>query len=92
MLIFIFKIFISVVYCLEVDDLILTKMCPTQDSNGMKLWQCNDCGYTRERKSDVRRHIEHKHVDLQVSCQYCDSVFTSRGGLKAHLKFKHGVQ
>ena len=23
------------------------------DERGMKLWQCNDCGYARERKSDV---------------------------------------
>ena len=58
---------VLILVCLEVDDLILTKMSPTQDTNGMKLWQCNDCGYTRERKSDVKRHIEYKHVDLQVS-------------------------
>ena len=76
---------------LALDNLILSKMSQTQDTSGMKLWQCEECGYARERKSDVFKHIERRHIDVQVSCQYCDAVFTNRLSLKEHLKFRHGV-
>ena len=76
---------------LALDNLILSKMSQTQDTSGMKLWQCEECGYARERKSDVFKHVERRHIDVQVSCQYCDAVFTNRLSLKEHLKFRHGV-
>ena len=60
-----------------------------QDSNGSKMWQCNACGHARERKTDIKRHIESKHIDMQLSCQYCDSVFKSSRGLNEHCKIIH---
>ena len=58
---------------------------------GIKLWNCNDCGYARERKSDVTKHIERIHFTMEVSCQYCNAVFKNRISLKHHLRSAHGI-
>ena len=58
---------------------------------GGKVWHCDDCGYVRERKSDIVRHIERKHIDMQVACEYCETLFANRYALKNHLKSKHYV-
>ena len=47
--------------------------------------------YVRERKSDIVRHIERKHIDMQVACEYCETLFANRYALKNHLKSKHYV-
>ena len=59
------------------------------DERGMKLWQCSDCGYARERKSDVTKHVERRHIEMHVTCELCDAIFTSRQALKDHAKYKH---
>ena len=74
---------------LDLDSIITEKMSPCVDEKGMKLWQCNDCGYARERKSDVSKHVERRHIEMQVQCDICNSVFSSRQSLKEHMKYKH---
>ena len=74
---------------LDLDSIITEKMSPGVDEKGMKLWQCNDCGYARERKSDVSKHVERRHIEMQVQCEICNSVFSSPQSLKEHMKYKH---
>ena len=62
------------------------------DERGMKLWQCIDCGYARERKSDVTKHVERRHIEMQVSCDLCHAIFSSRTSLKDHVKYKHWLK
>ena len=80
------KIFVCDI--LELDELILSKMDYYQDTNGHKIWQCKECHYNQS-KSKVFKHIERKHVELQVNCLNCNLVYSSREELKAHMKAKH---
>merc|ERR1719273_1255136 len=72
----------------ELDEIVASKL--TQILvDGKKLWQCSDCDYVRERKSDLTKHIERRHSDLGVSCEICSSVHSSRQDLKVHMKNVH---
>lgn len=79
----------SFVLLLDLDNIIIKKMSQAVDERGMKLWQCNDCGYARERKSDVTKHVERRHIEVQVVCELCNANFSSRVQLKEHTKYKH---
>ena len=61
------------------------------DNIGRKLWSCIECDFQRPGRYDVRRHVEQKHLDLSIPCNYCDTVFTRRDKHKHHLKHKHGI-
>ena len=76
---------------LELDDMISSKMSHTVFEDGSKMWQCHECDYVQSRKSDVTKHIERKHLDLQISCPYCSNVFKERIKLKEHMKISHNV-
>ena len=76
-------------FFLDLDNIIIAKMAQTVDEAGNKLWQCTDCGHARERKSDIQRHVERKHIEMQVVCNLCSVVFSSRLSLKEHMKYKH---
>jgi len=73
----------------EADDLIQSKMSVIQDYHGHKFWQCSECDYRKKSKADVFKHVERRHVEIQVSCHLCSQVYGSRFELKAHMKFKH---
>ena len=79
----------SFILFLDLDNIIIKKMSQAVDERGMKLWQCNDCGYARERKSDVTKHVERRHIEMQVVCEICNAIFSSRVQLKEHTKYKH---
>ena len=67
----------------------MLKMASVQDYSGHKFWKCIDCDYKKQSKADVFKHVERRHIDLQVSCTLCASVCGSRQELKAHMKLKH---
>ena len=56
---------------------------------------CLSCGYS-SRYIDVERHVESKHLDLELACPFsCDPndvkpKLTSRLALKTHLRKYHG--
>ena len=78
------------IFPLDIADLVTSSMTAVQDDQtGQKLWQCNQCFYTKRFKSHVVKHIERMHVKVSMSCQYCDLVCATREELKSHLKFKH---
>ena len=66
-------------------------MSQTYDSNNQKVWNCNVCNYARKRVSDVRKHIERKHINIQFQCEYCEAIVSSRENLKVHLKNRHNI-
>ena len=74
---------------LDIDALVLSKMVAVQDNQGLKYWSCNDCNYMKRSKGDVFKHVERKHVDLEVHCVYCHLVYKSRPELLTHVKAKH---
>ena len=63
------------IFPLDIADLVTSSMTAVQDDQtGQKLWQCNQCFYTKRFKSHVVKHIERMHVKVSMSCQYCDLV------------------
>ncbi|XP_070537707.1 zinc finger protein 91-like isoform X2 [Ptychodera flava] len=48
--------------------------------------KCNQCGYTSDRYSNMKRHRESHggHHDKVVKCSLCDAAFNSKSALGAH--------
>ena len=50
---------------------------------------CKLCGFTAQRPSDVKKHIE-THLDgLSYSCQQCGKTFRSKNSLRNHKSTYH---
>ena len=61
---------------------------------GAGQWLCNECGYQSRNKTNLKYHIEAKHVstsDLSTlyPCQYCDKLLKNRKALNNHLHEYH---
>jgi len=52
------------------------------------MLKCGMCEYTYNRRNNVARHIEAKHVDMQFQCDLCDKITPTRHALYYHKK-KH---
>jgi len=52
------------------------------------MLKCCLCDYTYNRRNNVARHIEAKHVDMQFKCDLCDKTAPTRHALYYHRK-KH---
>ena len=50
---------------------------------------CSECGYASPKECDVIRHIEAKHLHLQIHCRLCPTILKTRLYLKRHLRNKH---
>ena len=59
-------------------------MSQVTDETGRKTWICSDCGYASERKNNMEKHVERKHLHLALSCKFCGCQFKSRTDLGAH--------
>ena len=57
---------------------------------GTQSW-CLACGYTSRTVIDVERHVEAKHLQLELNCHFCIKIFTTRLNLQRHMK-KHHTQ
>ena len=64
-------------------------MSKLQDVRGQRLWKCLECDYVKKLKGDVFKHIERKHIDINVPCEFCPLSYCSRQELKTHMKMKH---
>lgn len=73
---------------IDVDSKVDEKLIEDKGHMGQKLWVCRDCGFSRQAKWDVKRHIEQKHLEMLLHCQVCSAVFRRRDKYKSHLK-KH---
>jgi len=52
------------------------------------MLKCGMCEYTYNRRNNVARHIEAKHVEMQFQCDLCDKITPTRHALYYHKK-KH---
>ena len=50
------------------------------------LYQCNGCGDVKTAHSNLRNHIEAKHLHLKLICKFCRSIFRTRLNFQMHLK------
>ena len=60
--------------------------------NGLSL--CKLCEYSSNRTSNVKTHIEAKHVancDKQIACGICQHICLGRNVYRMHMKTKHNV-
>ena len=74
-------------FCLEAKD-VEANMVPIFDEFG-KAWQCAQCGYSTRRKSDLKDHIDAKHIERDpLPCNQCDMICPNKKSLKNHM-YKH---
>ena len=52
------------------------------------LLKCGLCEYTYNRRNNVARHIEAKHVVMQFQCDLCDKITPTRHAMYYHKKNK----
>jgi len=72
-----------------VRSIVASKIIETKDECGLKQWQCVDCGFARKKKSVVVYHVEYKHMNQNLPCQYCSKTFVNEHALKKHIKAHH---
>jgi len=53
---------------------------------------CKTCGYKSRKYIDVRRHIESRHVNLKITCIFCDTVFKTNRTYREHVKRHHPAE
>jgi len=54
------------------------------------VWSCAQCAYSSDRSSNVRNHIEAKHMTSSgFQCPNCSKISPTRHALKMHTSRKH---
>jgi len=71
------------------DDTVREKMTMRFGEYGEKFWQCADCTYQHRKTTNVIDHIEAKHINSRVFCNFCTMSFSTRNYLRKHMKQKH---
>ena len=69
----------------EVERLLMDKVLVNTDDMGRRMWSCGVCDYSRKLKNDVVKHVERRHLNLELFCSLCPSSFKSRNDLKVHM-------
>jgi len=70
-------------------SIVASKIIETKDESGLKVWQCVDCAFARKKKSVVVYHVEYKHMNQNLPCQFCLKTFVNEHALKKHIKAHH---
>ena len=52
-------------------------------------WMCLTCGGECRDKTDLRRHIESKHVNAEVICPICNNGYKTRESFSKHMSKMH---
>ena len=74
---------ISIYLFLGLDDFIQAHITKTRPKS------CTICGYSAADSRDVGRHIESKHINLEIMCRYCGTILKNRRSFGGHLKSRH---
>jgi len=73
----------------DLDDLISQYMARTAEG----MWQCTLCNITSNKKSNVRCHVEAKHLETQgIQCHICNKHCPSRNAYNVHFHRYHKGQ
>ena len=67
---------------LDVDE----QVRPFMGRNNQGLYQCKACGDIKTAHSNLRNHIESKHLHLTLVCKICRAKFKTRLNFQMHLK------
>ena len=60
--------------------------------NQTQLWQCVECGKTSSYITNIKDHIEAKHLTgFQFECSECGKIVKTRASLRVHLKTVHNL-
>ena len=70
----------------DIETLLVDKLVQHTDEHGRKVWMCTQCDYVKAHKHDVMKHVERKHLNLQIPCHVCSTLCKSRNDLKSHMK------
>ena len=54
-------------------------------------YSCNTCGKSSNKRSDLRKHIEAKHLNIVYNCEYCNKNFNALHKYYTHLRRDHGI-
>ena len=58
--------------------------------NGKQLYKCTLCGKESEHKTNIKNHIEAKHLEgISIPCDLCEKTFRSRNSLANHKHVYH---
>ena len=76
---------------IDFTDEVSSKMSIILDEDNKRVWSCNECYYRKKSRTDVKRHIECKHLNLAFNCQYCFKIMSSSNALRNHIKNFHAV-
>lgn len=70
----------------EIDDQVasLTKRVSSN------VWECSECGKQASQRTDLKKHIEAAHLDLQLPCDLCGIPFKTRHHRQNHVRTAHG--
>ena len=56
-----------------------------------RMWHCKKCGETKNKKSNIKSHIEINHLDVSQQCTLCDVVLKNKPSLYNHMRKKHSI-
>jgi len=73
----------------DIRMVVASKIIEVKEDTGLKQWQCVECGFTRKKKSVLVYHVEYKHLNQNIPCQYCTKTFVNDHALKKHTKASH---
>ena len=60
------------------------------DKNSDGRWQCSVCHFTSNKKSNVKCHVEAKHVETQGwECHVCNKLCPSLNAYNVHFHSNH---
>ena len=70
----------------EIDDQVasLTKRVSSN------VWECSECGKQASQRTDLKKHIEAAHLNLQLPCDLCGVPFKTRHHRQTHVRTTHG--
>ena len=65
------------------EELVMSKMMYLGPGEG---FSCLECEYISKMKSNIRHHVESKHLDLSYPCSACDKTQKSYKAWYLHMK------
>ena len=68
---------------------IKSKMSQIQTESEGKVFQCLECNYTSKISTNMKDHIEAKHLYSRIACSLCDLTFSTISYLTKHMKRNH---
>ena len=56
-----------------------------------RMWHCKKCRETKNKKSNIKLHIEIHHLDVSQQSKLCDVVSKNKPSMYYHMRKKHSI-